>query len=47
MVYDAFEKLGISKEYITPMANIAKSYLQQSGGDGTVDLLMKGLGSVL
>ncbi|KVX01974.1 DUF2780 domain-containing protein [Shewanella frigidimarina] len=47
MVYDAFEKLGISKEYITPMVDIAKNYLQQSGGDGTVDLLMKGLGSVL
>ncbi|AZG34016.1 MULTISPECIES: DUF2780 domain-containing protein [Shewanella] len=47
MVYDAFDKLGISKEYITPMVNIAKNYLQQSGGDGTVDLLIKGLGSVL
>jgi hypothetical protein len=29
------------------MVDIAKNYLQQSGGDGTVDLLMKGLGSVL
>ena len=47
MVYDTFEKLGISKEYIAPMVDIAKNYLQQSGGDGTVDLLIKGLGSVL
>ncbi|AZG75022.1 DUF2780 domain-containing protein [Shewanella livingstonensis] len=47
MVYDAFEALGISKEYIAPMVDIAKNYLQQSGGEGTVDLLMKGLGSVL
>lgn len=47
MVYDAFEKLGISKDYIVPMVDIAKNYLQQSGGEGTVDLLMKGLGSIL
>ena len=47
MVYDTFEKLGISKEYIAPMVDIAKNYLQQSGGDGSVDLLTKGLGSLL
>ncbi|MCL1112141.1 DUF2780 domain-containing protein [Shewanella basaltis] len=47
MVYDAFEKLGISKEYIVPMVDIAKNYLEQSGNEGTVDLLTKGLGSLL
>lgn len=47
MVYDAFEKLGISKEYIMPMVDIAKNYLEQSGSEGTVDLLTKGLGSLL
>jgi len=47
MVYDSFEKLGISKEYIAPMVDIAKQYLQQQSGDGSVDLLMKGLGSLL
>lgn len=47
MVYDTFEKLGISKDYIVPMVDIAKQYLQSQSGDGTVDLLMKGLGSIL
>jgi len=47
MVYDAFEQLGISKEYMAPMVDIVKNYLQQSGGDGTVALLTKGLGSIL
>ncbi|WP_434930964.1 DUF2780 domain-containing protein [Shewanella sp. HL-SH5] len=47
VVYDSFEKLGISKEYIAPMVDIAKQYLQQQSGEGTVDLLMKGLGSLL
>ncbi|UCX03247.1 DUF2780 domain-containing protein [Shewanella glacialimarina] len=47
VVYDSFEKLGISKEYIAPMVDIAKQYLQQQSGQGTVDLLMKGLGSLL
>ena len=47
MVYDAFEKLGISKEYIVPMVDIAKNYLEQSGSEGTVGLLTQGLGSLL
>ncbi|MDD8060883.1 DUF2780 domain-containing protein [Shewanella metallivivens] len=47
MVYDAFEKLGISKEYIAPMIDIAKNYLEQSGSEGTVGLLTQGLGSLL
>lgn len=47
VVYDSFEKLGISKEYIAPMVDIAKQYLQQQSGEGTVDLLIKGLGSLL
>ena len=47
VVYDSFEKLGISKEYIAPMVDIAKQYLEQQQGEGTVDLLMKGLGSLL
>ncbi|MGZ9899822.1 DUF2780 domain-containing protein [Shewanella gaetbuli] len=47
MVYDSFEALGISKEYVEPMVGIAKQYLQQQSGDGTVDLLMKGLGSLM
>lgn len=47
MVFDAFEKLGISKELVMPMVDIAKSYLQTNGAEGTSDLLMKGLSSLL
>jgi len=47
MVYDAFEKLGISNELIVPMIDIAKSYLETNGPAGTVDLLMKGVGALL
>lgn len=47
MVYDAFAKLGISKELAAPMIDIVKNYLQSSGGEGTADLLVKGLGSLL
>ena len=47
MVYDAFEKLGISKDLVAPMIDIAKNYLESSGSEGTVDLLAKGLGSLL
>ncbi|MCL1090617.1 DUF2780 domain-containing protein [Shewanella profunda] len=47
MVLDAFEKLGISQELAIPMINIAKSYLETNGTEGTSDLLMKGLNSLL
>lgn len=47
MVLDAFEKLGISKELAMPMIDIAKSYLETNGAEGTSDLLMKGLNSLL
>ncbi|NRD34214.1 DUF2780 domain-containing protein [Shewanella sp. DC2-4] len=47
MVLDAFEKLGISKDLAMPMINIAKSYLDTNGTEGTSDLLMKGLNSLL
>ncbi|QYK05079.1 DUF2780 domain-containing protein [Shewanella zhangzhouensis] len=47
MVYDAFEKLGISRELAAPMVDVAKNYLQSTAGDDTVGLLMKGLGSLL
>ncbi|MEZ9199802.1 DUF2780 domain-containing protein [Shewanella sp. 10N.286.54.B9] len=47
MVYDAFEKLGISKELAAPMVDIVKGYLDANGTSGTSDLLMKGLGAIL
>ncbi|ESE43219.1 MULTISPECIES: DUF2780 domain-containing protein [Shewanella] len=47
MVLDAFEKLGISKELAMPMINIAKSYLETNGAEGSSDLLMKGLNALL
>ncbi|MGI2065985.1 DUF2780 domain-containing protein [Shewanella sp. MF08487] len=47
MVFDAFEKLGISKDLAMPMINIAKSYLDANGAEGTSDLLTKGLSSLL
>ncbi|WP_076538166.1 DUF2780 domain-containing protein [Shewanella sp. UCD-KL21] len=47
MVYDTFEALGIKKEYVAPMVDIAKSYLETNGSEGTVDMLMKGLGSIM
>ncbi|GIU13571.1 DUF2780 domain-containing protein [Shewanella morhuae] len=47
MVFDAFEKLGISKDLAMPMINIAKSYLDSNGAEGTSDLLTKGLSSLL
>lgn len=46
MVLDAFEKLGISKELAMPMINIAKSYLETNGAEGSSDLLMKGLNAL-
>lgn len=46
-VYDAFEKLGISKELAAPMVDIVKGYLDANAGDGTTDMLMKGLGAIL
>lgn len=46
-VLDAFEKLGISQELALPMINIAKSYLDTNGTEGTSDLLMKGLNALL
>ncbi|WP_144211526.1 DUF2780 domain-containing protein [Shewanella donghaensis] len=47
MVYDTFEALGIKKEYVGPMIDIAKSYLDTNGTEGTVDMLMKGLSSIM
>lgn len=47
MVFDAFEKLGISKDLAMPMINIAKSYLEANGTEGTSELLTKGLSSLL
>ncbi|GIU40117.1 hypothetical protein TUM4438_00520 [Shewanella sairae] len=47
MVYDAFEKLGISKDLAAPMIDIVTSYLDTNGSAGTSDLLMKGLGAIL
>ena len=46
-VFDAFEKLGISKELAAPMVEIVKSYLDSNAGEGTTDMLMKGLGAIL
>lgn len=43
MVYDAFEKLGIPKDLVAPMIDIAKNYLQTPESQ---ELLMKGLGSL-
>lgn len=47
MVYDAFSKLGISKEMIAPMVDILKNYLQSQGGADTASLLTQGLGALL
>ncbi|WOT05449.1 DUF2780 domain-containing protein [Shewanella youngdeokensis] len=47
MVYDAFEKLGISKSLAAPMIDIVKSYLDTNGTAGTSDLLIQGLGALL
>ncbi|WP_417761807.1 DUF2780 domain-containing protein [Shewanella sp.] len=47
MVYDAFAKLGISKEMIAPMVDILKNYLQSQGGADTASLLTQGLGALL
>lgn len=47
LVYDAFEKLGISRELAAPMVDVAKNYLQANASEDTVGLLMKGLGSLL
>lgn len=47
MVYDAFEKLGISKELAVPMIDIVKGYLDTNGSASASDLLMKGLNSIL
>ncbi|BAJ00196.1 DUF2780 domain-containing protein [Shewanella violacea] len=46
-VYDAFEKLGISKELAAPMVDIVKGYLDANAGEGTTDMLMKGLSVIL
>lgn len=47
MVYDAFSKLGISKELVAPMVDILKNYLQAQGGQGTASLLSQGLSAIL
>lgn len=46
-VYDAFEKLGISKQLAMPMVDIVKGYLDTNAGAGTSDLLLQGLGAIL
>ncbi|ABE56773.1 conserved hypothetical protein [Shewanella denitrificans OS217] len=46
MVYDSFEKLGIPKDMIVPMVEIAKTYLQSQDGGATADLLMQGLNAL-
>ncbi|RTR38121.1 DUF2780 domain-containing protein [Shewanella canadensis] len=46
-IYDAFEKLGISKELAVPMIDVVKGYLDANAGNGTTDLLIKGLGAIL
>ncbi len=46
-IYDAFEKLGISKELAVPMIEIVKGYLDANAGSGTTDLLIQGLGAIL
>lgn len=46
MVYDSFEKLGIPKDMLVPMVDIAKSYLDAQGGEGATQLLVKGLGAL-
>ncbi|MCE9680121.1 DUF2780 domain-containing protein [Shewanella sp. AS1] len=46
-VYDAFEKLGISKELAQPMVGIVKDYLDSTAGEGTADLLMQGVGTLM
>ncbi len=46
-VYDAFESLGISNQLAVPMIDIVKSYLDSNAGEGTTDMLMKGLGAIL
>ncbi|KFZ37654.1 hypothetical protein HR45_09530 [Shewanella mangrovi] len=47
MVYDAFSKLGISKELAAPMVDILKNYLQAQGGEGTASLLSQGLSALM
>lgn len=47
MVYDAFEKLGISKDMVMPMVSLLKNYLQGNSGAQSVGLLTKGLGALL
>ncbi|QSX33877.1 DUF2780 domain-containing protein [Shewanella avicenniae] len=47
MVYDAFSKLGISKELAAPMVQILKNYLQSQSGEGTAALLGQGLSALM
>jgi hypothetical protein len=46
MVYSSFEKLGIPKELLAPMVEIAKSYIDAQGTGTNSALLMKGLGAL-
>ncbi|MEI6859538.1 MAG: DUF2780 domain-containing protein [Shewanella sp.] len=46
-VYDAFESLGISNQLAAPMIDIVKGYLDSNAGEGTTDMLMKGLSAIL
>ncbi|WP_299494074.1 DUF2780 domain-containing protein [uncultured Shewanella sp.] len=43
MVYNAFDKLGLSKGLVDPMMDILEDYLSSYGGKDTSDLLMKAL----
>lgn len=46
MVYDSFEKLGIPKDLLAPMVEIAKGYLDAQGTGTSSELLMKGLSAL-
>ncbi|MCL1125156.1 DUF2780 domain-containing protein [Shewanella surugensis] len=43
MVYNAFDKLGLSKGLVDPMMDIIEDYLNTDGTQGASDLLMKAL----
>ena len=47
MVYNAFEKLGISKDMVMPMITLLKDYLMKNGSEASTKLLTEGLGALL
>ncbi|MCH1929995.1 DUF2780 domain-containing protein [Shewanella sp. A25] len=47
LVLNAFQKLGISQELAVPMINVAKTYLETNGSEGSAALLTQGLGALL